>query len=64
MVLTASALTALAHLSRSEKLDRLALLCPTDAAAIELIIDDCLSRRWPDARTWLVAPKPIQWGDR
>ena len=50
-------LTAVLTLSRQEKLDRLALLCPSDAAAIELIIDDCLERRWPTARTWLVAWK-------
>lgn len=50
--------TVLHGLSRNEKLDRLALLCPSDAAAIELIIDDCLERRWPNARTWLVVKAP------
>ena len=46
--------TVLTTLSRNDKLDRLALLCPSDTIAIELIIDDCLERRWPKARTWLV----------
>lgn len=44
----------LTTLSRNDKLDRLALLCPSDTIAIELIIDDCLERRWPNARTWLI----------
>lgn len=34
-------------LSRHEKLDRLAQLSPMDAAAIDLLIDDCLTHRWP-----------------
>jgi len=58
MVVSATLVAVLADLSRTDKLDRLALLCPTDAAAIELIIDDCLERRWPSSRTWLVCRPP------
>lgn len=65
IVLSASLVAALASLSRAEKLDRLALLCPSDAAAIELIIDDCLARRWPSASKWaVVRPKLIEANSR
>lgn len=40
--------TVLATFTLAQKLDRLALLCPTDATAIELLVDDCLVRRWPE----------------
>lgn len=43
----ASLAIVLQTLTRAEKLDYLARLCPTDAVAITLLIDDCLSHRWP-----------------
>ena len=30
-----------------DKLQRLALLSPSDLAGIELIVDDAIARRWP-----------------
>lgn len=35
------------RLTRHEKLDYLERLCPSDAAAIEALIDDCLDHRQP-----------------
>lgn len=38
-------------LSRAEKLAYLERLWPSDAAAIELAINDCLAHRWPKSPT-------------
>lgn len=43
---------ALTSLTAADKLKRLAVLSPNDHAAIELLIDDCLTRRWPSAQKW------------
>lgn len=45
-MLTADLARVLA-LSRSEKLEFLARLCPSDVAAIDMILNDCLTYRWP-----------------
>lgn len=44
------------HLSLGDKLQRLALLSPDDARAIEILIDDVIQRRFPPPRPRKIEP--------
>lgn len=51
-IVSASLVAVLTTLTAAEKLRRLSVLSPSDAAAIEMIIDNCLTYRWPAAHKW------------